>query len=54
MLAESGRLLHFANDERAYIASQRFLLPETDSLLFLVVRGGAALVVPETAFSPCS
>jgi len=30
-----------------YIALERFLLPETDSLLFLAVKAGAAHSVPE-------
>ena len=33
MPAYSWRVLHFEKDERAYIASERFLSPETDSLL---------------------
>jgi hypothetical protein len=41
---------------RAYIASERFSLPEKDCLSFVVVRA-SALIVPETAVSsrsqPC-
>jgi hypothetical protein len=32
---------------RACIALERFLLPQTDSLLFPLVRAGAAYIVPE-------
>jgi hypothetical protein len=34
--------------------SERFFLPEADSLVFLVVRANAALIVPEAALSSCS
>jgi hypothetical protein len=51
VLAESGRLFHFAKDEQAYIASERFLLPETDSLLFLVISAREGQIVLQTAVS---
>jgi len=38
----------------AYIASERFLLPETDSLLFMVGRAWGAHIVPEKDLSSCS
>jgi hypothetical protein len=44
-------LLHFAKDGLACIASERFLLPETGSLLFVIGRAVAACIVPETALS---
>jgi hypothetical protein len=50
-VSTKGLLLHFAKDERAYIASERFLSPETDSAISLVVRAGAAQIVPQTALS---
>jgi len=40
VLSSMRRLLHFANDERDHIASERFLLPERISLRFLVVSAG--------------
>ena len=54
VLGATRRLLHFAKDERAFNASGRFLSPETDSVVFLVVRAGAGLIVRETALSSCS
>jgi hypothetical protein len=54
VLATSWRLLHLAKDEWAYIASERFLLPETDSLVFLVVRADRGPYYLETALSSCS
>ena len=39
---------------RAYIASERFLLPESDSLLFWWVGAGAVQIIRETAVSSCS
>jgi hypothetical protein len=40
--------------KRAYIASERFLLPEADCLLFLVVRAREAQIVPDEALSRSS
>jgi len=54
VLAESGHLLHFAKDERAYIPPERFLLPQRESLPFPLVRTGAAHIVRETALSSSS
>jgi hypothetical protein len=45
---------HFAKDERAYIASERFLFLEEGLFLFLVVTARAAHIVLETALSSYS
>src|SRR5215467_1274982 len=44
-------LASFAFCKRAYIASERFLSPGTDSQFFLAVSAGPLLIVPETALS---
>jgi hypothetical protein len=49
-----GRLTLWRCAPQAYIAAERFLFPETDSLFFLVVMAGAAHIVLEAAVSSCS
>jgi hypothetical protein len=49
-----GDHAHFAKDERAYIASERFLFLEEGLFLFLVVTARAAHIVLETALSSYS
>ena len=49
LVRNGGRSTLWKCAKRAYIASERFLSPETDSLIFLSVWTGAARSLPEKA-----
>jgi hypothetical protein len=48
-----GRLTLWRSARRAYIASERLLIPDRDSLFFPVARARGAHIVPEAGLS-CS